>query len=86
MAGTNDASAGWLWVQVADEQPGLFKYPVMPGGWREVKESSDIVRTFEIGYCLVSRKLPFPFPFLSCSSGGRLVHRRAATVLAGPVD
>lgn len=42
MAGTNDASAGWLWVPVADEQQGLFfKYPVVLGGWREVKESLD---------------------------------------------
>ena len=40
--GTNGAPAGWLRVQVADERQGLFlKYPVVPGGWREVVESSD---------------------------------------------
>lgn len=50
-------------AQVADEQQGLFfRYPVVMGGWREVKGNwgaSEALRT----KCLVSRKLQFPFPF-----------------------
>lgn len=33
IAGTNDASAGWVWVQVADEQQELFfEYSVVLRG------------------------------------------------------
>lgn len=63
MAGTNDTSAGWLWVQVADEQQGLFfKYPVVPGkGGAQI-----VIRIFEqkIPPCIQEAAVSFPFPAL----------------------